>query len=381
MLSINVDHELMLVYEKEMEQRRRRHSANMVIFRRNKKAKQKALEVERRRLEEIMKQLEANMRNAAAVCSTEENYQSQSSMDTLRELVVEIEGLRNQNIALRKQVGLYAKFQQVLMEARQPKSDDLILPIAVKSGWRVYFPNDEPSFHFYPFTQTDFNDVMDSSFTELSTNPPDVSLAGEFMGWNVHQATVSSNAGDHSLVARARFTKHVRCSLQEAYWIMSKEEKDSWPVIVTPLNWGGAAQRGFSSVVLQQFNENSCVLVRNITGNDEVNLRYICLSQRSRYTERGGKRVITYTMVITDSESNKRSRSTETNLDKVEWVTEGGANLTLTETHDDTVAVVYDHWGGCQGSLHAKYLFVQWAHYALRWEQMVTSRRLLNFEQ
>ncbi|ETP27904.1 hypothetical protein F442_22811 [Phytophthora nicotianae P10297] len=86
-------------------------------------------------------------------------------------------------------------------------------------------------------------------------------------------------------------------------------------------------------------------------------------------------------MVITDSESNKRSRSTETNLDKVEWVTEGGANLTLTETHDDTVAVVYDHWGGSQGTLHAKYLFVQWAHYALRWEQMVTSRRLLNFEQ
>ncbi|ETP27911.1 hypothetical protein F442_22810, partial [Phytophthora nicotianae P10297] len=54
-------------------------------------------------------------------------------MDSLRELVVEIEGLRNQNIALRKRVGLCAKFQQVLMEARQPKSDDLILPIAVKS--------------------------------------------------------------------------------------------------------------------------------------------------------------------------------------------------------------------------------------------------------
>ncbi|ETP27910.1 hypothetical protein F442_22809 [Phytophthora nicotianae P10297] len=48
----------------------------MQASRRNKKAKQKALEVERRRLEEIVKQLEANMRNAAAVCSTEENSQS-----------------------------------------------------------------------------------------------------------------------------------------------------------------------------------------------------------------------------------------------------------------------------------------------------------------
>ncbi|KAG2784960.1 hypothetical protein Pcac1_g5210 [Phytophthora cactorum] len=376
-----MENALILAFEIERKHRRRQHSADMVAFRRNKKAKQQALHGEKRRLDEIVKQLEDNLRNAAAVCSTDENAKPQSTRDTLRQLVVEIEALRKQNIALRQHIGLHVTFQQVLVETWQPEPDELILPITVEPGWRVDFPNDEPSFHFYPFTHSHFNALVDSCLTELTTTPPRVSLAGEFLGWNVHHATVCSNSGDHSLVARARFTKRVRCSLREAFGAMAEEERDSWPMIVTPLDWSGVSKRGASTVVLQQFNENTCVLVHNVTGHDGVNMRYICLSERSRYTERNGHRLITYTMVIADSKSNKRSRLAEMDLDDVEWITEGGSNLTLTEVDDSTIDVVYDHWGGCQGSLHAKYLFVQWTHYAFRWEQMVASTRLLQSDQ
>ncbi|ETM54121.1 hypothetical protein L914_02496, partial [Phytophthora nicotianae] len=91
-----------------------------------------------------------------------------------------------------------------------------------------------------------------------------------------------------------------------------------------------------------------------------------------------GKRVITYTMRVADSDSNKRSRLAE--ADEVQWITEGGAQLTIAEVDGRTVDVVYDHWGGCESELHAQYLFVQWAHYALRWEQMVLPSNLLPAE-
>jgi hypothetical protein len=190
---------------------------------------------------------------------------------------------------------------------------------------------------------------------------------------------VASRSAVQTLVARARFTKRVGVSLQAAFEAMNDEKIDALPDIVTPMNWRQACTKGASTVILQQFDGNSTVLARNIPGSGNVSLRYICLVHRSRWTERNGKRVITYAMAVSDSDANKRSRS-ESCGKGVEWITEGGAVLTFTEVDGGAIDVQYDHWGGCQGTLHAQYLFVRWADYAVRWEQFVKPSFLLESE-
>ncbi|KAG6945848.1 hypothetical protein JG688_00016348 [Phytophthora aleatoria] len=360
------------------EQKRRRHRIEMVKFRRKRKAKQEDLRGEYRRLEKHAKEVTATVR-AFASCSRRAEPKTRAAL--LRGLFVEIEDLRQQNGALRKQVGLHRDYTQVLLEAEQANAqeDESVLPPTDElSGWRVRFPSGGPSFHFHPFAREPFDSVMDSCTSSLASEPPTVNLGGEFLGWNVLHATVTSTVDDHSLVAKSRFTKRIRRSLLEVDEVMSKEDRNSWPVIVTPMNWSGITGRA-SVQVLQEFDDNTCVLVHNAQGS--TNLRYICLVRRHRWTELDGKPVITYTMRIADSEANKRSRTAEADEDEVQWVMEGGAQLTIAEVDDGSVDVVYDHWGGCESALHAQYLFVQWAHYALHWEQMVLPSNLLPAER
>ncbi|GMF37100.1 unnamed protein product [Phytophthora lilii] len=232
------------------------------------------LQNEFRRLNKQVKLLVTSVKVAAACSSTVEPTKSPPMTNTMRELLVEVEDLRMQNIALQKEISLHHIYQKVVQEGPPGHEDDEpILPTNDQSGW---------------------------------------------------------------------------C--------------------------GSAALGGASTVVLQEFDENSSVLVRNVNGT--VNLRYVCFAHRSRWTEEMGKRVISYAMVISDSEANKPSRSTESNESEVHWRTEGGVHLMLTEVDDNNIDVVYNHWGECDSGLHAQYLFVQWAHYASRLGQMVEPSNL-----
>eukprot|EP00644_Phytophthora_capsici_P008985 jgi/Phyca11/101745/e_gw1.6.500.1 len=361
--------------EDKTEQKRRRHRIEMVKFRRNRKAKQQNLRGEFNRLEAQVKQATASLKALAA--STNRSSEVLSTGQILRELFVEIEDLRIQNGALSKQLLLYRTFHQVLKEAedRDAREETSVIPsIDLETGWRVRFPGGESSFHYHPFVREVFDTIMDECASYL-TSAPTVSLGGVFLGWNVHHATVSATSDEHSLVAKSQFTKRLYCSLLQVDEAMTNEDKNNWPVIVTPMNWGSVSGH-VSAQVLQEFDENTCVLVHNAKGTD-LNIRYVCLVQRHRCTEQEGKRAITYTMRIADSEENKRNRKVEEDASDVQWITEGGSQLTIVEQDSDTVDVVYDHWGGCESALHAQYLFVQWANYALRWEQMVLRSRLL----
>ncbi|GMF34037.1 unnamed protein product [Phytophthora lilii] len=111
-----------------------------------------------------VKQFTASVREASACVSS---TKSQSTRASLRELMVEIEDLREQNGALQKEIRQRQKYVQVILQASQPEPGDgePILPTNDQSGWRVRFPNDELS--FYPFNHSTFNAVVDSCFTEL----------------------------------------------------------------------------------------------------------------------------------------------------------------------------------------------------------------------
>ncbi|OWY98350.1 hypothetical protein PHMEG_00030905 [Phytophthora megakarya] len=363
--------------EDKKEQKRRRHRIEMVQFRRKKKAKQESLREECNRLQKLVKQAIASVRSLAAA-----NVQSADitpTAHTMCGVLVEIEDLRIQNAALRKEIDVFRNYVHGLegmVATEDTQKGESILPPTIDElcSWRVRFPNGEPSFHFHPFTRDIFDVTMNSCYASLLRNHPTVNFGSDFLGWNVHHETVASTSDNQSLVAKSRFTKRIRSSLLAVDEIMAKEEIDSWPVIVAPMDWGITLGR-ISTHILQEFEDNSLVLVRNVQGS--VHFRYICFVQRHRWTERGGKRVITYTMTIADSPANRRNRWAEKNDDEVQWITEGGSQLAIVEVDEDAVDVVYDHWGGCDSSLHAQYLSVLWAQYALRWEQMVVPSNLL----
>ncbi|RLN54944.1 hypothetical protein BBJ29_007541 [Phytophthora kernoviae] len=54
-------------------------------------------------------------------------------------------------------------------------------------------------------------------------------------------------------------------------------------------------------------------------------------------------------------------RADEQPQQDVEWASEGGSYLEITEVNETTIDVSYDHWAGCQDELHAHHLFIQWA--------------------
>ncbi|KAL4106513.1 hypothetical protein PRIC1_004564 [Phytophthora ramorum] len=347
----------------------------MVKFRLRKKEKNNWLCGELRRLESEMKWRRENLRRTKAINSA---GCEQSKIGALQFLVDEKEALHEQNVALRANLEKHKLFDEVLLAESHvlTKKNELLLPSRNKEdGWRVHFPGGEPSFHFHPFTRGDFDAVVNACRTKPPSNLPSVRLAGAFLGWDVYQATATSVLGSQALLARARFTKRLHCSLRFAFEAMSDKDMDTWPHLVIPMNWGGLRAGRSTTRVLQHFDANGCVMVCNVQA--QVDLRYICFAQRSPWTEQDGKRVVTYMTVIADSEANRRSRSAEANPDEVEWVTEGGSILTLTEADDNSIDVVYDHWGDSHDALHAQYMFVQWTHWILRWEQMVMPSSLL----
>ncbi|GMF65387.1 unnamed protein product [Phytophthora lilii] len=109
------------------------------------------------------------------------------------------------------------------------------LSLPAQSGWRVSFPNDLPSFHFYPFTRAQFDAVFkvyDDSIAKL----PQVPSCENLFGWNVHHFPLTRR-DDKSIVGRARFTTRVKASLDYVDAIITSADLNVWPLLVTPPNW------------------------------------------------------------------------------------------------------------------------------------------------
>lgn len=300
------------------ENKRQKHCASMVAFRKKKKGRFNQLVMEHRQLELMMKRIISHVRVAAASNSTMDAITTSSC---LRDLVVEKEALRKQNAALLQKVKQHETLQRIMVESSYLEDEEALLPVDETSGWRVHFEDGAPSFHFHPFTRNDFDNAMTQASTNVSNAPASMQMVGHFLGWNVQHVTGPSTSTPTALLARSRFTKRVPCSIQLAFQAMLTEDRNSWPVVVSPINW---ARRfgGVCTQLLQAFDENSCIIVSNI--HHDGHLRYFCLCERSKWTTRGGQRAVTYTMTIADSKANERSRSVESMRDGVEWVREAG---------------------------------------------------------
>ncbi|GMF35443.1 unnamed protein product [Phytophthora lilii] len=360
------------VCEDPKARKKAKHREAMVEFRLNKKQKQNNLLLEHRRLEDRMKALVAAAKAAAA--------RTGGTTDTLQKLVVEREILRSQNIALREEIQRHEKFKKIVLEARDDpmeKEESTLLSGDGESGWRVRFEDAaEPSFHFHPFTRDEFDTKIKQFESELKTGKASLVKVGSFFGWDVLRAPLVSASDGKSLLARSKVSKRLRCSLDVHQKMSYTKQKDLSPLVVTPMGWGLHKRTNVSTQVLQEFDQDSIVFVHSIPGPEKA-LRYFFQVRRAQWTLRDGRRKLMASLVITDSEANRRSREAEDSHDKVEWATEGAINVSVTEVDDNSIDVVCDHWAACESELHAEYLMIQWTQFAVWWEQLIVPTNLL----
>ncbi|ETN03908.1 hypothetical protein PPTG_15225 [Phytophthora nicotianae INRA-310] len=254
------------------------------------------------------------------------------------------------------------------------KSQWVSHPYSSETGWRVHFHRGEPSFYFHPFTQDHFDDVIERTVDIFGENPPYIKQVGTLFGWNLHCASPTRRE-DKSIVSHARFTIRFACSLDEMNMTLVRTKMTALPLLATPPNWNRNQRDQVSIQVLQEFEKDAYVLVCNIPG--PVHLRYLYFLRRLTRTLPNGKRKVLYVMIIASSKANERTRLAEDPQDDVEWVSEGGTFLSLTEVDDGTVSFSYDHWTSCKDDHHAQSLFFQWAQFISRWSQSVMPPRLL----
>ncbi|KAJ8533246.1 hypothetical protein ON010_g14008 [Phytophthora cinnamomi] len=315
--------------------------------------------------------------------------------EALRLIMVEQAALTRENLVLQETISQHVKFQTMLhndaQELLQVPCKDSTQTTAVaintkvkkgpllqdEGGWRVHFPNGEPSFHFHPFTREEFDEFVKNDDGAFSNRYPCTDSIGMMFGWKVEYAPLTRNPEGTTFMAHAHFTRRVRCSIDSAYTILPRLDKTMWPKPVTSKSWGHVQAGSFSCHVLQHFHKNAHVMVCNIPG--DVNLRYIALAQHTRAFRSDGKREDKYMITIVDSEANARNREAEGPQDNVRWILEGGVCTTITEVDRNTVDVAYDHWAGCLSEIHGCELYVDWIRFPVGLEQAVSPTGLLEF--
>ncbi|OWZ01652.1 hypothetical protein PHMEG_00026920 [Phytophthora megakarya] len=328
------------------EQQRRR----MVRWRKQKKEKVADMVHTRRLLERELQRrvLKARM---ATDAMTPRSYEEAFQLNT-----VEIAALTRENLVLQETIAQHTKVESMLehdiKEFTPPapppatiktKKEDGQTLLQDETGWRVPFPNGEPSFHFHPFTKDDFDSVVNNEDVIHAEHHPCSVNVGNLFGWNVDYAPLTRNF-DGTFMAHARFTRRVRCSIDRAEKLLPRLDKSKWPKLVTPRSWGLVQTGDFSCQVLQTFNKNALVMACNIPG--EVNLRYIALAQHTQNHGADGKRVDKYILAIGDSEANCLNREAE-------------------------VDIVYDQWAGCLTEMDGRELYIDWIRVPLEQNSVV----------
>ncbi|ETN08864.1 hypothetical protein PPTG_11676 [Phytophthora nicotianae INRA-310] len=325
---------------------------------------------------------------ALSQSSTQKPTNSSELYSALCRLAIEGETLMREKLLLKQELYRHEYFlgiasktpESVVVVPKEKKIPQSVLDASKKSrwvayarceqyGWCVNFPNEEPSFFFYPFTREEFDGVIKTTLAGLGTDPL---VVGKIFGWNVHPAPLTRNAETGSLVAHVRLTTRVKCSLKDADAMVSSSDVNSWPLLTTPTAWRRGGETSVSTQVLQQFDLNSHVLVTNICG--QVHFRYVHLDLRWPRENENGIREVLYVAVVGDTEANAQARESRTD---VQWARDSGYCIRFTEVNETTIDVTYDRWSQSESENQAQELFVDWAQVVCRWSQRATSFKLI----
>ncbi|GMF16677.1 unnamed protein product [Phytophthora lilii] len=359
----------------------------MVQFRLRKKLAETNLRAQHVSLElQMERHVSEWRRKAAQSCTNSENLMRKEVRDEkktklrnqARELIVQTETLRIDNAALREAVAGYGKLQKVIYAESDRLGggcdDGEVL------GGDVNFPDGEPSFFYYPFSKEECRDTVDKYDKSMRiSESARFSEVWVLFGWQVERMPLTPHANGNWLITRVRFTKQIRCAAGTSLDSMKKLETESWPVLTTPELCPRMHRTNCTSLKVQEVDQDSVIIVSNTPPYSRgKHLRHLTLMHRRRTPNAGGKLSTTYVMAIPDSEANRRSRETESSRDKVFWICEGAAYMTLSQVDDSTLEVTYDNCSSCKNELHAQFLLMEWGQEAIRWEELVTPSRLIS---
>ncbi|ETM46245.1 hypothetical protein L914_08835 [Phytophthora nicotianae] len=386
------------VWAKEVQQeiRRQKRIETSLRFRARKKKELAQLRAEREYLEqEVERRVKPFWKSTA---NREVNYTvpriDEEVVRAVCRLAVERDTLRTENIKFQQKIEIFEHFVNQTYEAIQdtssPKKKSSVslsvrkasqtAPWTMRvdpndSGWRVHFPNEEPSFYFTPFTREEYVSKFNVCEELMARELPFSSIKGRLFGWTVRHAPLVRRTADNSFFAHARFSIRVGWALEDADAFMNAAPVDAIAILYVAPD-GSRPQRDFVSMqVLEEFNRDSFLMVCNIPGQKHT--RYFQLPRGVPGTEANGRRSISYQMVIADTEDNKLNRIAEESQHDVQWISEGGICMKFTQVDDTTIDVTSDHWAICESERHAQHYFVLWAESACQWSQKVVPRNLL----
>eukprot|EP00644_Phytophthora_capsici_P008983 jgi/Phyca11/5552/fgenesh1_pm.PHYCAscaffold_6_\ len=258
---------------------------------------------------------------------------------SIHRLALESDALRTENSELSEKLQTRERFQSLVQDSAfdifpVPKEDNCIsfnvyeasemspwVPNSSRldAGWRVKYQNGEPSFHFQPFTKEEFEAAMQVCEDKFGILRPPMPVVGRLFGWTVHHAPPTRRQ-DNVLIGRVRLSARVCCSFETVDEDISPSKFQEWPLLVTPPHWSELHRRQVNLQVLQSFAIDAHVMVCNVPGT--VHTRYFQLARRQLNVEANGKRSLTLSLVIADSEDNKRNRAAEEHS-QLKWIEEG----------------------------------------------------------
>lgn len=241
----------------------------------------------------------------------------------------------------------------------------------------VNFDGGETSFHFHPLTRDDFDATMTRFDAELANGMSSLTKADSVFGWEILKAPLTASSLDSKrLLVRARVTKRLRCSLDLFQQALGMQHKYLTPTIASPLGCGLHQRPKVRTEVLQELDEESTVFAHSITGAHK-DLYYLFQVRRAQWETQDGRRKLTLSLAVTDSDANRRSRYAEALELSVEWATEGGVHVPVTEIEENLIEVSCDHWASSESKQHVEHLMIQWAQLAIWWEQLAVLSNLL----
>lgn len=224
----------------QKEWRRQKRIETSARYRAAKKLELQQLRDEQNRLVDEVKRSVAQLFHAAS--SQEAGISSDEKVVRIqvRRLAIESDALSKENVELRRAFQHHERFwdlarQTILNAAALPRkqaleggTQRLWQSQLNKSGWRVYFPNSEPSLYYGPYSREEAERVSNPFDPDFRADLPSTFIERSLFGWKVRRALILADHSQTKLqMPYMQYTKRMHPSIERTIKISIKREKTS----------------------------------------------------------------------------------------------------------------------------------------------------------
>lgn len=238
--------------------------------------------------------------------------------------------------------------------------------------------DDEEPFFFEPYDVPTAREMLrtmykdSKQFNALFTNRQlNDCYENHCLGWTVQRSVAEKQH------LRFHFTKRVACisSVTTATDML----RETWKTFHTPQLYARLYRTVMISRVIQQVDASTSVILRNSPSDNRTHhVRMVTMvSKVQDYNEKGQRTHSVLTLVVEPPETAQGRNG-------VMFIRKGYTYITFTEIDDDPrglmVEITYGGHGDCLNEAHAMYLLIETGAVLVRWEQFVTSQRLVTVQ-